>query len=201
VSEADRRSDEELVGEATSVEGGVAEPFEVLVERHQSNILANCRYLTRSPADAEELAQEVFVRAYFALPRFEGRSSFKTWLRKIKVNHCLNFIARRGNRVFVDVDEPGVENAPQLAVESGGERSLEEAATRERISAAIDGIPDTLRVPLVLRDVDGFSYQEIADQLGIGLSAVKMRIKRGREEFRRRFGERSGGDGKDAKLS
>jgi RNA polymerase sigma-70 factor (ECF subfamily) len=191
----DLRSDEELVQEATSVAGGVAEPFEVLVARHQGSILSNCRYLTRSPADAEDLAQEVFVRAYFALPRFEGRSAFKTWLRKIKVNHCLNFIARGKNRVFVDVDEPGVENAPGLIVDAAGEQGLEEAATRERISATIDGIPDTLRIPLILRDVDGFSYQEIADQLGLGLSAVKMRIRRGREEFRQRFGERGGGNG------
>lgn len=192
--EADLRSDEELVQEATSVAGGVAEPFETLVERHQGTILSNCRYLTRSPADAEELAQEVFVRTYFALPRFEGRSSFKTWLRKIKVNHCLNFIARRKNRVFVDIDEPGVENNPGLTVDAVGERDLVDAAERERISATIDAIPDTLRIPLILRDVDGFSYQEIADQLGIGLSAVKMRIKRGREEFRRRFGEGNGGN-------
>lgn len=191
--EEDLRTDEELVQEATSVPGGVAEPFEELVKRHQSSVLSNCRYLTRSPADAEDLAQEVFVRAYFALPRFEGRSAFKTWLRKIKVNHCLNFIAKWKNRVFVDVDEPGVENAPGLTVDGEGERNLEEAATRERISAAIDGIPDTLRIPLILREVDGFSYQEIADQLGLGLSAVKMRVKRGREEFRRRFSKPDGG--------
>ncbi len=185
----DLRSDEELVQEATSVAGGVAEPFETLVVRHQGSTLSNCRYLTRSPADAEELAQEVFVRAYFALPRFEGRASFKTWLRKIKVNHCLNFIARRKNRVFVDVDEPGVENAPGLTVDAAGEQRLVDAATRERISQIIDSIPDTLRIPLILRDVDGFSYQEIADQLGLGLSAVKMRIKRGREEFRQQFNQ------------
>ncbi len=185
----DLRSDEELVQEATSVAGGVAEPFETLVIRHQGSTLSNCRYLTRSPADAEELAQEVFVRAYFALPRFEGRASFKTWLRKIKVNHCLNFSARSKNRVFVDMDEPGVENAPGLTVDADGEQHLVDAATRERISATIDAIPDTLRIPLILRDVDGFSYQEIADQLGLGLSAVKMRIKRGREEFRQQFNQ------------
>lgn len=194
--EEDLRTDEDLVREATSVAGGVAEPFEVLVERHQGKILSNCRYLTRSPADAEDLAQEVFVRAYFALPRFEGRSAFKTWLRKIKVNHCLNFIAKQKNRVFVDVDEPGVENAPGLTVDAAGVSSLEETATRERISATIDDLPDTLRIPLILRDVDGFSYQEIADQLGLGLSAVKMRVKRGREEFRRRFSNPDGGNGR-----
>jgi len=188
VEDFKRQSDEELVARATSVDGGIAEPFEELVERHQAGILSNCRYLTRSPADAEELAQEVFVRAYFALPRFEGRSMFKTWLRKIKVNHCLNFIARRKNKVFVDVDEPGVENTPELAVDAEGEQQMLENTTRERISTTIDAIPDTLRIPLILRDVDGFSYQEIADQLGLGLSAVKMRIKRGREEFRRLYG-------------
>ena len=193
--EKDLRTDEELVDEATSVQGGIAEPFEILVERHQGSILSNCRYLTRSPADAEDLAQEVFVRAYFALPRFEGRSAFKTWLRKIKVNHCLNFIARKKNRVFVDVDEPGVENAPGLTVDPAAEKSLDDAAIRQRISTAIDDIPDTLRIPLILRDVDGFSYQEIADQLGLGLSAVKMRIKRGREEFRQKFGKQDGGNG------
>lgn len=199
--EEDQRTDEDLVQEATSVEGGVAEPFEVLVERHQGKILSNCRYLTRSPADAEELAQEVFVRAYFALPRFEGRASFKTWLRKIKVNHCLNFIARQKNKIFVNVDDPGVDNNPELTVDAVGQQSMEEAATRERISETIDAIPDTLRIPLILRDVDGFSYQEIADQLGIGLSAVKMRIKRGREEFRSLFGGRDSGNGRGGESS
>jgi RNA polymerase sigma-70 factor (ECF subfamily) len=187
VEEKQPQSDEELVAQATRVAGGIAEPFEELVERHQSGILANCRYLTRSPADAEELAQEVFVRAYFALPKFEGRSTFKTWLRKIKVNHCLNFIAKRKNKVFVDMDEPGVENTPELSVDADGEQQMMDNSTREQISATIDALPDTLRIPLILRDVDGFSYQEIADQLGIGLSAVKMRIKRGREEFRRLY--------------
>ncbi len=161
--------------------------FEVLVERYQERVLGNCRYLTGSQSDAEDLAQEVFVKAFSGLATFERRSSFKTWLWRIKVNHCLNFLQRSRRERFVAVDEPEVEQRPELHVDPAAPRNLETELDRELITRSLDAMPETLRVPLLLRDLDGFSYQEIADGLGLSLSAVKMRIKRGREDFRGRY--------------
>jgi RNA polymerase sigma-70 factor (ECF subfamily) len=157
------------------------------VGRHQAKVLANCRYLTRSALEAEDLAQEVFIKAYFGLPGFEGRASFKTWLHRLKVNHCLNFLRRRERAVFVDAEDPCLAKEPELRAAPTAERSLERLQQRERIGLVLDAMSDTLRLPLVMRDVDGLAYQEIADALGLGVSAVKMRIKRAREEFRERF--------------
>ena len=168
--------------------------FEALVRRHQGFVLANCRVISRSPADAEDLAQEVFVKAYFGLPRFEQRAQFRTWLRRIKVNHCLNFVRKTRGTVHVDVDEPSVEAHAGMVSAPVAEERLHASDTRERIVEVLDRMSDTLRVPLMLCDADGLSYEEIAQQLGIGLSAVKMRIKRGREEFRRHW-DHADGDG------
>jgi RNA polymerase sigma-70 factor (ECF subfamily) len=157
--------------------------FETLVRRHQNRVVTNCRYLSRSVADAEDLAQEVFVKAFFGLKGFEGRSSFGTWVHRLKINHCLNYLERR-RRTFVPVDEPALESEPamQTPPEVLGDLAADEE--RRRIQRILDSMADTLRVPLLLRDLDGLSYQEIADTLKVGLSAVKMRIRRGREEFR-----------------
>ncbi len=180
---------EDLVEAARTAPEGDMRAFEKLVRLYQGRVKANCRHLTRSIDDAEDLTQEVFVKAFFGLSRFEGRASFKTWIQRIKVNHCLNFLKKKEGKTFVPFGEPG-EGEPEPAVEPIAERQVESGESRRQISEILDELPDTLRVPLVMCDVDQFSYQEIAETLGIGLSAVKMRIKRGREEFRKRFGSR-----------
>ena len=179
-------SDEGLVERAVRDEHD-PRAFEALVRRHQGFVVANCRAISRSATDAEDLAQEVFVKAYFGLPRFEQRSQFRTWLRRIKVNHCLNFLRRANAGTLVDVESPTLESRDELVSSDTADAPAETAELRARIVQVLDTMNDTLRVPLMLCDADGMSYEEIADQLGIGLSAVKMRIKRGREEFRRRW--------------
>ncbi|MDX2436330.1 MAG: RNA polymerase sigma factor [Acidobacteriota bacterium] len=180
-------TDEELVELAQRAGEGDLRPFDSLVERHRGKVLANCRYLTRAAADSEDLAQEVFLKAFFALNRFEGRSSFTTWLQRIKINHCLNYIEKQKRRQVVDVEDPALTHRKEFQVASRAHQLAEASSDRERIVLILDSLAETLRVPLVLRDADGASYQEIADQLQIGLSAVKMRIKRAREEFRSRW--------------
>ncbi len=180
-------TDEELAEAVRAAGTGDLRAFEELVRRYQERVTANCRYISGAPGDAEDLAQEVFVKAFFGLARFEGRAKFRTWIQRIKVNHCINFVKRKKGKGFVSIDEPGLEGAPGMQVEPRAGRRIDALSDRERISAVLDGMSDALRVPLVMRDMDGFAYQEIADELGIGLSAVKMRIKRGREEFRRLF--------------
>ena len=180
-------SDDELAELARASGSHDTRAFEALVLRHQSFVAANCRAITRSPLDVDDLAQEVFVRAFFGIRRFEGRASFRGWLHRIKVNHCLNYLRRTRGAIMVEIDDADQASQAPLAVAPTVEAQMQSADDRERILQVLDAMSDALRLPLMLRDADGFSYEEIADRLGISLSAVKMRIKRGREEFRRRF--------------
>lgn len=177
--------DAELVTRAKAAAEGDHRPFEALVSRHQEKVVANCRYMTRSAADAEDLAQDVFLKAFFGLPRFEGRSSFKSWLLRIKANHCLNHLRSQSDEKRVDLDGVGEEVPPEMHVQPMAQRLVESEDERDRIIAVLDRMSDTLRIPLIMRDMDGMAYQEIADILGVGLSAAKMRIKRARETFQK----------------
>ena len=181
------KPDESLVHEALAAPEGDTHAFTELVRRHQGAVLANCRHLTRSPDDAEDLAQEVFVKAFFKLMSFEERARFGTWLQRIKVNHCLNFLKSRRGRSYLELSEKEIATAPELRIEHHPANQVEQDDERARIRAVLDSLPDSLRVPLVLCDVDGLSYVEVQTQLGIGLSATKMRIARARDEFRKRW--------------
>lgn len=180
-------SDDELVQRALASGRGDLRAFDELVRRHQERISANCRYLTGSRDDAPDLTQEVFVKAYFGLRGFEGRARFGTWLQRIKVNHCLNFMDRRKRERLEALDDVPAAASGPLTVEPEADGELQRQEHRRAIHAVLSEMNDTLRVPLIMCDMDELSYQEIAEALGIGLSAVKMRIKRGREEFRRRY--------------
>jgi RNA polymerase sigma-70 factor, ECF subfamily len=179
-------TDEELVSRCQA-DRDDPRSFEALVRRHQGYVMANCRSLSRSATDAEDLAQEVFTKVFFSLPRWEARGPFRGWLTTVKVNHCLNFLRSRRGKNWVELDEVGEADQAVLAKPAEAERMVESGELRSVITQALDRLSDTIRVPLVLCDADGLSYEEIAEQLGIGLSAVKMRIKRGREEFRRHY--------------
>ncbi len=179
--------DLELLRAVRAAGEGDLRAFEDLMERHQKRILADCRYLTRNDNNSEDLAQEVFVKAFFALPNFEGRSSFRHWLQRIKVNQCLNHIKKRDGKDSLSLDEEGAESFEQMQVRAQALDGLEAEAQRQRIDEILNSMPGTLRIPLVMCDMDELSYEEIAASLGIGLSAVKMRIKRAREQFRLRY--------------
>ena len=182
-----RRTDEMLVARIRASPSDDVQHFETLLRRHRARVVANCRYLTGEPAQAEDLAQEVFVKAYFALAGFGGRSSFKTWLQRIKVNHCFVYLkARRSRPALVEATVDDLASSRVMAVEAAAERDLLESERRRRLVAAVDALPENLRIPLTLRDMDGFTYDEIAARLGLGLSAVKMRILRARRAVRER---------------
>ncbi len=177
-------SDETLVARVRESPRDDLRDFDTLVLRHRARVVANCRFLTRQPENAEDLAQEVFVKAYFALSRFRGGSTFRTWLQRIKINHCLDYLKSQRGRTFVDVTAPEVSASPDIAVPAAAEEELIRKEARDRLAAAIDALPESLRVPLTLRDLDGLTYEEIAETLGLSLSAVKMRILRARRQVR-----------------
>ncbi|MBT8403116.1 MAG: sigma-70 family RNA polymerase sigma factor [Gemmatimonadetes bacterium] len=186
-SAAEARTDEELVERIRSSDRSDLREFEELMNRHAPRVMTNCRHLTGSSTDAEDLTQEVFVKVFFRLDRFEGRGAFGAWIQRIKVNHCLNHLKKQKRRRDVGLDDPSVATAEQLHTPARADAALESWDDRAVIGEVLGLMGDTLRIPLVMCDVDGFAYQEIADHLGVGLSAVKMRIKRGREEFRRLY--------------
>jgi RNA polymerase sigma-70 factor, ECF subfamily len=179
--------DEQLLQQAREAPEGDLRAFEKLVLRHQRRVVANCRYITRDPNNAEDLAQEVLVKAFFGLRGFEGRSTFGSWLQRIKINHCLNYLKKQAGRSYVGVEEREVEEFDELKVHATAEQQAGAISDRQVISQVLDSMSSTLRIPLVLCDMDELSYEEIALSLRISLSAAKMRIKRGREEFRERY--------------
>jgi RNA polymerase sigma-70 factor (ECF subfamily) len=179
--------DEELLHQARTAPEGDLRAFEKLVVRYQRRVVANCRYITRDPNNAEDLAQEVLVKAYFGLRNFEGRSSFGGWLQRIKINHCLNHLKKQAGRSYVGIDEPEAEEFSQLQVPVTAEHMAETISDRQLTSLVLDSMSNSLRIALVLCDMDGLSYEEVAKSLGISLSAAKMRIKRAREDFRAKF--------------
>ncbi len=185
--ELDTLDDAALIERAQGSGPGDLRAFDVLVHRHKGHVLANCRYLTGSAEEAEDLAQEVFVKVYFSLGTFEGRAKFRTWLDRIKANHCIDHVRSRRPVRFIDVDAPEHQHLEALRVEPVAAGAGEEPAGQGRVRQVLAAIPETLRIPLVLRDMDEMSYQDIAERMEIGLSAVKMRIKRGRETFRRLY--------------
>jgi RNA polymerase sigma-70 factor, ECF subfamily len=180
-------SDEDLLREARKAPEGDLRAFEKLLLRYQLRVVSNCRYMTRDPNNAEDLAQEVMVKAFFAIQRFEERSSYWSWLRRIKINHCLNHLKKQAGRFYVGIGEREVYNFEQLKVRASAERLADEIGDRLLIGEVLDSMPTALRIPLVLCDMDELSYEEVAHTLGISLSATKMRVKRGREAFRERY--------------
>ena len=179
--------DEELLVQALNAPEGDLRAFEKLVLRYQKRVVANCRGITRDSNNAEDLAQEILVKAFFGLRGFERKSSFGRWLQKIKINHCLNHIKKHNGRSFVDVGDPETDKFDELQVKVTAEQLAGSISERQVIGAILESMPSTLRIPLVLCDMDELSYEEVAQSLGIGLSAAKMRIKRAREEFRVRY--------------
>jgi RNA polymerase sigma-70 factor (ECF subfamily) len=180
-------ADEELLREAQKAPEGDLRAFEQLVQRYQKRVVANCRYITRDPNNAEDLAQEVLAEAFFELRSFDRTSSFAVWLQRIKITHCLDHLKKQAGRSYVGIEELDVDEFDQLKVQITAEKLAGTIGEKQLISAVLDSMSTTLRVPLVLRDMDKLSNEEVAHILGISLSATKMRVKRAREEFRERY--------------
>jgi RNA polymerase sigma-70 factor, ECF subfamily len=180
-------SDEALLLRALHAHEGDLRAFEELALRYQKRVVANCRFITRDPNNAEDLAQEVLIKVFFGLRGFERKSSFAHWLRRIKINHCLNHLKKQKDHAFVDLGNPDVDEFEELKVKVTAEQLAGAIGERQMISAVLESMPSTLRIPLVLCDMDELSYEEVAQSLGIGLSAAKMRIKRARDDFRVRY--------------
>jgi RNA polymerase sigma-70 factor (ECF subfamily) len=175
--------------------GGDREAFGWLVERHQDRVYALAWRLCRGDRDhAEDLAQESFLRALRGLPEFRGDAAFSTWMHRIVLNLHLNresSLAGRARRRQVSLGAGKDEDGPRLELPSRGPRPDEQAADSEllgRLRLAFDELDETRRVVVLLRDVEGRSYEEIAALLEIPIGTVRSRLARAREELSSRLG-------------
>ena len=151
---------------------GDPDAWEVLVRRHRDRIYRIALRMLGNPEDAEDVAQEVVIQLFTALAGFTGGSSFTTWLYRIVVNRCLNHQRRRRlTRPIMESDHPAV---------SGPEQTVMARGRAEATAAALARLPGPLRTPLVLHEMEGLSYQEVATILEVAEATVRGRIYRAR---------------------
>lgn len=166
---------------------GDAKAFGDLYQQFEAMVYNLALRMSGNPADAEDIAQETFVRAYRHLNKFKGKSSLKTWVFRIALNCSNTRLKRRGRRLAHRIEDG--ESELEQAVDAG--RSPEERALAADLSAAVrqglDHLPVHYREAVLLRDFEELDYAEIAEVLGVRIGTVRSRIARGREQLRKRL--------------
>jgi RNA polymerase sigma-70 factor (ECF subfamily) len=161
--------------------------FELLVERHQHRVFAVARGILKRQEDVEDIAQQVFVKAYFSLKRFDQRAAFSTWLYKITVNECWDLLRKRKARPLVyEADFSEEQSRQYSAVEREASKTpdtVDRMAMRERLESMLGQLDRRDRAMLVLKEVQGFSVEEIADSMGVNPNTVKVRLFRARRRI------------------
>jgi RNA polymerase sigma-70 factor (ECF subfamily) len=176
-------TDDELVQIFQARGGRDDRPFRELFRRYQTVVWRACYGMMRNANDAEDLTQEVFFKAYRNLNKFEGRSSFKTWIYRIAINTAQNEIRRRKRRA--QEAETAVEDmAEYLPSATSLESTIEEEQQRRLLQEALAELRAEEYEVLYLKDIEDRPYAEIADILDISLSAAKMRVQRARLALR-----------------
>jgi RNA polymerase sigma-70 factor, ECF subfamily len=164
--------------------GGDRQAFDALVRRHQAAIVNLARAMTGGSPDAEDLAQDAFIRAWKGLARFRGESTFRTWLHGIAVNVIRTHRGRLARLRDVFITRAGDERPDPIETAAAGERLEDALAARQQIDWALARLPAQLRETVVLRDIQGLEYREIADALGVPIGTVESRIFRARQRLR-----------------
>ena len=169
------------------VQAGDAEAFEDLVRAHEKTVYNLALRMTGHPQDAEDMAQEAFLKAYRSLGEFRGESKFSVWLYRIVSNVCLDHLRRQSRRPAASLtaeDEEGEETQWDVPDESlSPERLLEQKLTREAVQKGLAALPDEQRQILLLREIHGLSYEEIGEILSLEPGTVKSRIFRARKRL------------------
>jgi RNA polymerase sigma-70 factor (ECF subfamily) len=184
-------SDEEAISRA---QRGDHAAFRVLVERYQQRIYRLALRLLRDEETARDAVQDAFLKVYASLGKFEGRSSFYTWLYRVVLNLCLDFRRRDRSSRHVEWAEEHTplseaadpeSDAPMEGAPPSPHHALERAELRDRMAAAIGELPDAARRTLLLREVDGLSYEEIAQALEIPKGTVMSRLHYARRRMQK----------------
>lgn len=181
---SERDVDAELVAR---VQQGDKRAFDLLVLKYQRKIMRLIARMLRDPSEVEDVAQETFVKAYRALPQFRGDSAFYTWLYRIAINTARNWQAasgRRPNTVANVIDTEDGETFNQidnLTDISTPESLMAGRQIIDTVNRAIDSLPEELRTAIVLREIEGMSYDDIAQAMDCPIGTVRSRIFRARE--------------------
>ncbi|MEN9479577.1 MAG: hypothetical protein RLZZ298_972 [Pseudomonadota bacterium] len=180
---SEREIDQALVERA---QGGDQRAFDVLVSKYQRKLGRLLSRFIRDQAEVEDVSQETFIKAYRALPSFRGDSAFYTWLYRIGINTAKNYLVSQGRRAptstnFDAEEAEGFEDAGQLRDINTPESLLLSKQIGQTVNAAMDALPEELRTAIVLREIDGMSYEEIAGQMNCPIGTVRSRIFRARE--------------------
>jgi len=175
--------DRELVRRAQAED---QEAFEELVRRHQHRVFAVAGGILRRREDVEDIAQQVFVKAYFSLKRFDQRAALSTWLYKITVNECWDLLRKKKVRPLVYESDLSEEQARQVITsgekENPGPDISQRIEARERVERLLEGLDERDRLMLILKEVEGFSIEEIAEVLNLNGNTVKVRLFRARRK-------------------
>jgi RNA polymerase sigma-70 factor (ECF subfamily) len=173
--------DRELVRRA---QGEDKEAFEELIRRHQHRVFAVASGILRRREDVEDIAQQVFVKAYFSLKRFDQRAAFSTWLYKITVNECWDLLRKKKVRPLVYESDLSEDQARQVTTSAEkvnpGPDISEKIEARENVERLLEGLDERDRLMMILKEVEGYSIEEIAEVLNLNGNTVKVRLFRAR---------------------
>jgi RNA polymerase sigma-70 factor (ECF subfamily) len=186
---SERDADAELVAR---VQRGDKQAFNLLVIKYQRKILRLLSRMIRDPADLEDVAQEAFIKAYRALPQFRGESAFYTWLYRIAINTARNWLSSVGKRpsapnAIESEDGETFNETDSLSDISTPESMVASREIAETVNSAIEELPEELRTAIVLREIEGMSYEDIAQTMGCPIGTVRSRIFRAREAIAQRL--------------
>lgn len=173
------------------VQQGDNAAFDVLVRKYQHKILKLVMRYVRDPSEAQDITQEAFLKAYRALPKFRGDSAFYTWIYRIAINTAKNFLVAAKRRPLdynLDLQDPAqYEMQARLKDIDSPERMMLTEEIRTTVNRAIDKLPEDLRTAIILREMEGMSYEEIAQAMECPVGTVRSRIFRAREAIDKRL--------------
>jgi RNA polymerase sigma-70 factor (ECF subfamily) len=176
---------------------GSEEAFAELVKIYKIKVFNLAYSLTRDRDVADDLAQEAFIKAYYALPRFQSRSGFGTWLYRIAINHVRDYLRKKSRMIQISIEKIKESSILQEDKTMKEEKELIEEQRRQLVRQSIQSLPEKHQAILSLRDIQGFSYEEISKILKISAGTVDSRIHRARKMLRKKlapFLSRKGGE-------
>jgi RNA polymerase sigma-70 factor (ECF subfamily) len=186
---SDREIDQQLVERA---QRGDKRAFELLVAKYQRKLGRLLSRFIRDGAEVEDVTQEAFIKAYRALPSFRGESAFYTWLYRIGINTAKNYLVAQGRRAptttgFDSEDAENFEDGEQLRDVNTPENEMMSKQIASTVNETMEALPEELRTAIVLREIDGLSYEEIAAVMNCPIGTVRSRIFRARETIAERL--------------
>ncbi|MEI6114652.1 MAG: RNA polymerase sigma factor RpoE [Burkholderiales bacterium] len=179
----ERDVDAELVAR---VKAGDKKAFDLLVLKYQRKIMRLLSRMIRDQAEVEDVAQEAFIKAYRALPQFRGDSAFYTWLYRIAINTARNWLSSNSRRPstpssYENEDGETFDEMDNLTDNTTPESELASRQIAQTVNKAIEDLPEDLRTAIVLREIEGMSYEDIAQSMNCPIGTVRSRIFRARE--------------------